>query len=254
MHTISIKTLLGSSLKDLTCPQIPKQPLVWNLIFDRVQLNFKAYHLFCTPTRDRCSDHPFHTPDTERRTRGANHSGYPKGGGNLVPDPNHSSAAAPLLAILSCVLVCVPLRRWWEPQQVQGSRPETSVFQPFSHALKKEMTTHPSILAWKMPWPEKPSGLQSMVSKRVGHNLVIKQQQSPLVTILGPGPPSGLPAVSALPLRSIPGLPQPPRGNWDRWGCFQAKSHRPSLHPFLKEKQQRWAGNRQQVLTAAQGD
>ena len=27
---------------------------------------------------------------------------------------------------------------------------------------KKEMTTHSSILAWKIPWIEKPGGLQSM--------------------------------------------------------------------------------------------
>ena len=28
--------------------------------------------------------------------------------------------------------------------------------------LEKEMTTHFSILAWKIPWTEEPSGLQSM--------------------------------------------------------------------------------------------
>ena len=35
--------------------------------------------------------------------------------------------------------------------------------------LKKEMATHPSILAWKIPWTEKPGRLHSMGSKRVGH-------------------------------------------------------------------------------------
>ena len=35
--------------------------------------------------------------------------------------------------------------------------------------LKKEMATHSSILAWKTPWMEKPGGLQSMESQRVGH-------------------------------------------------------------------------------------
>ena len=34
--------------------------------------------------------------------------------------------------------------------------------------LEKEMATHSSILAWKIPWAEKPGGLQSMGSKRVG--------------------------------------------------------------------------------------
>ena len=34
--------------------------------------------------------------------------------------------------------------------------------------LEKEMATHPSILAWKIPWAEEPGGLQSMGSQRVG--------------------------------------------------------------------------------------
>ena len=36
--------------------------------------------------------------------------------------------------------------------------------------LEKEMATHSSILAWKIPWNEEPGGLQSMGSQRVGHN------------------------------------------------------------------------------------
>ena len=36
--------------------------------------------------------------------------------------------------------------------------------------LEEEMSTHSSILAWKIPWTEQPSGLQSMGSQRVGHN------------------------------------------------------------------------------------
>ena len=36
--------------------------------------------------------------------------------------------------------------------------------------LEKEMATHSSILAWKIPWTEEPSGLQSTGSQRVGHN------------------------------------------------------------------------------------
>ena len=34
------------------------------------------------------------------------------------------------------------------------------------------MTTHPSILAFEIPWTEEPSGLQSMAMQRVGHNLM----------------------------------------------------------------------------------
>ena len=36
--------------------------------------------------------------------------------------------------------------------------------------LKKGMATHSSILAWRNPWTEEPSGSQSMGSQRVGHN------------------------------------------------------------------------------------
>ena len=36
--------------------------------------------------------------------------------------------------------------------------------------LEKEMATHSSILAWKIPWKEEPGGLESMGSQRVGHN------------------------------------------------------------------------------------
>ena len=33
--------------------------------------------------------------------------------------------------------------------------------------LEKELTTHPSILDWKIPWTEEPGRLQSMESQRV---------------------------------------------------------------------------------------
>ena len=46
--------------------------------------------------------------------------------------------------------------------------------------LEKEMATHSSILAWEIPWTEEPGGLSSWGSKRVGHNLVTKQQQIPV--------------------------------------------------------------------------
>ena len=40
--------------------------------------------------------------------------------------------------------------------------------------LEKEMATHSSILAWKIPWTEEPDGLQSMGSQRVGHDQATK--------------------------------------------------------------------------------
>ena len=36
--------------------------------------------------------------------------------------------------------------------------------------LEKEMTTHSSILAWRIPWTEEPGALQFTGSQRVGHD------------------------------------------------------------------------------------
>ena len=36
--------------------------------------------------------------------------------------------------------------------------------------LEKEIATHSSILAWRIPWMEEPGGLPSTGSQRVGHD------------------------------------------------------------------------------------
>ena len=36
--------------------------------------------------------------------------------------------------------------------------------------LEKEMATHSSTVAWKIPWTEEPGKLQPMGSQRVGHD------------------------------------------------------------------------------------
>ena len=41
--------------------------------------------------------------------------------------------------------------------------------------LEKEMATHSSILAWRIPWTEEPGGLQSMGSQSVRYHLATKQ-------------------------------------------------------------------------------
>ena len=38
------------------------------------------------------------------------------------------------------------------------------------HALEKEMATHSSVLAWRIPGTREPGGLPSMESHRVGHD------------------------------------------------------------------------------------
>ena len=43
-------------------------------------------------------------------------------------------------------------------------------------SLEEKMAIYASILAWRIPWKEKPGGLQSMGSQRVGHDLTTEQQ------------------------------------------------------------------------------
>jgi len=44
--------------------------------------------------------------------------------------------------------------------------------------LEKEMATHSSNLAWKIPWTEEAGAPQSMLSQRVEHDWVTKQVQT----------------------------------------------------------------------------
>ena len=47
---------------------------------------------------------------------------------------------------------------------------QTEVCVGLPHTMEKEMATHSSILAWKIPWTEEPRRLQSMGPQRVGHD------------------------------------------------------------------------------------
>ena len=42
-------------------------------------------------------------------------------------------------------------------------------FLDWEDSLEKEMATHSSIPAWRIPWTEEPGGLQSMGLQRVRH-------------------------------------------------------------------------------------
>ena len=62
---------------------------------------------------------------------------------------------------------------WWAAVHgVARSRTRLSDFTfPFHfHALEKEMATHSSVLAWRIPGMGEPGGLPSMGSHRVGHD------------------------------------------------------------------------------------
>ena len=90
------------------------------------------------------------------------------------------------------------------------------------------MTTHSSVLAWKVPWTEEPGGLQSMGSQRAGHDLVTKQQQLVLAYLPFKGFPGGSVgkefACNVGDLGSIPGLGRSPRaghGNLIKYSCLE---------------------------------
>ena len=61
---------------------------------------------------------------------------------------------------------------WWLRQLKNlPSMQETWVWSlGWEDPLEKGMATHSSILAWRIPWAEEPSSLQSMGSQRDGHN------------------------------------------------------------------------------------
>ena len=67
-------------------------------------------------------------------------------GGSVVKDPPANAAHAGSIP-------------WW------GRSPE------------KEMGTHSSTLAWKIPWTEEPGGLQSTGPQRLGHDIATKHQR-----------------------------------------------------------------------------
>ena len=47
--------------------------------------------------------------------------------------------------------------------------------------LEKEMATHSSILAWRIPWTEEPGRLQSMGLQRVEHDWVTNTHTMDLI-------------------------------------------------------------------------
>ena len=73
----------------------------------------------------------------------------------------------------SCLENLVGRGAWWAAVHgVAGSRTRLSdfTFTFHFHAWEKEIATHSSVLAWKIPGTEEPVGLPSMGSHRVRHD------------------------------------------------------------------------------------
>ena len=64
-----------------------------------------------------------------------------------------------LASLVAQMVKCLPAMRETQVQSLSQEDP-----------LEKEMATHSSTLAWKIPWMEEPGRPQSMGSQRVGHD------------------------------------------------------------------------------------
>ena len=92
---------------------------------------------------------------------------------HVVTDGKISSSFYGWVAVYSCLENPMDGGAWWAAVHgVAKSRTRLSdfTFTFHFHALEKEMATHSSILAWRIPGTGEPSGLPSMGSHRVGHN------------------------------------------------------------------------------------
>ena len=58
----------------------------------------------------------------------------------------------------------------WGSDPPEGLKLLFHVMGTIEDPLEEEMATHSSIFAWRIPWTEEPSGLQSIGSPRVRHD------------------------------------------------------------------------------------
>ena len=93
------------------------------------------------------------------------------------PEANSSSSLSGRISYIpTCkdLLACMSLERTSVVAQMVKRLPTTQETWVQSLGweglLEKEVTTHSTILAWKIPWTEEPGRLQSMGSQRVGHD------------------------------------------------------------------------------------
>ena len=56
------------------------------------------------------------------------------------------------------------------PPANAGNVRDSGLIPAWDDPMEEGMATYSRILAWRIPWPEKPGGLQSIGSKRVGHD------------------------------------------------------------------------------------
>ena len=77
-----------------------------------------------------------------------------------------------MLTLYSIAIVSTSLMTQWVKNMpaVQETQETRAQSLGREDPLEEEMATHSSIIAWKIPWTEESSGLQSVGSKRVRHD------------------------------------------------------------------------------------
>ena len=116
------------------------------------------------------------------------HHGRERPTGGLTRRVSHSTSVSPLLPSPPAHNGTIYLSRQWHPtpvllpgkshgwwaavHEVAECRTQLSdfTFTFHFHALEKEMATHSSVLAWRIPGTGEPGELPSMGSHRVGHD------------------------------------------------------------------------------------
>ena len=82
-------------------------------------------------------------------------------------------SVCPVLGLLSWEIgidICALLILWLSGKESACNTGDAGSISGSEDSLEKEMAAHSSTLAWKIPWAEKPGGLQSMGLQRVGHD------------------------------------------------------------------------------------
>ena len=74
------------------------------------------------------------------------------------------------MSLQPCPCFCHSLYPCWGFRVAQTVKNLPAMEETQVRSLKEDMASHLSILAWRIPWREEPSRLQSMGSQRVGHN------------------------------------------------------------------------------------
>ena len=69
-----------------------------------------------------------------------------------------------------CAAVYGAVKSWTRLSDKSQTRLNDFTFTFHFHALEKEMATHSSVLAWRIPGTAEPGGLPSMGSHKVGHD------------------------------------------------------------------------------------